>query len=458
MGLGYKNNGIFIAEKNSRIYKNNVNVFDGTSTEFTPFNLYKFNIIPSQHKVMYESNIPEEINPVYLNSGLFSIENEIETYANKYSAYNKCQQSRLFLEKIFNETEEEIEKQTEVIRIQKEQMKSNFDTEKQKLIDSMDTHISEKKLEFNETRATQVKNILDKNEEFFDKIKLKEIEEDIYKSIEKELSIDDTKEKLNESKQNTGNTLKDDFSTIKDDFINQIKNQSSFKNVLQSLGKNIEKTFENLAENVREDKENKRKLNEEKLKAEINSYQKALMKFKEMYDDVASNKQEYIFNESKTYWESKSESLKNDLIKIVVLSTVLAEKQKELLKEIIGNYEPITLKKSPMKDLENNKYKSFFSKRINISKLGTSFNKLMGISVNSLYEETMREHSQVFETWVQKLYEVIVFNIGGMNPTLKLYLDKINELTERKQQLENNCEILKEQTSLIIDLISWKEL
>ena len=68
MGLGYKNNGIFIAEKKSRIYKNNVNVFDGTSTEFTPFNLYKFNIIPSQHKVMFESNIPEEINPVYLNS------------------------------------------------------------------------------------------------------------------------------------------------------------------------------------------------------------------------------------------------------------------------------------------------------------------------------------------------------------------------------------------------------
>ena len=32
-----------------------------------------------------------------------------------------------------------------MIRIQKDQMKSNFDTEKQKLIDSMDTHISEKK-------------------------------------------------------------------------------------------------------------------------------------------------------------------------------------------------------------------------------------------------------------------------------------------------------------------------
>ena len=111
-----------------------------------------------------------------------------------------------------------------------------------------------------------------------------------------------------------------------------------------------------------------------------------------------------------------------------------------------------------MKDLENNKYKSFLSKRINIAKLGTSFNKLMRSSVNSLYEETMRKHGQEFETWVQKLYDVIVLNIGGMNPTLKLYLDKINELTERKQQLENNCEILKEQTSLIIDLISWKEL
>lgn len=457
MGLGYKNNGSFITEKNSRIYEYNVNLFDGTSTKFTPFNLYKYNIIPSQHKVMFESNI-QEINPVYLNSGLFSIENEIETYANKYSAYNKCQQSRLFLEKIFNETEKEIEKQKEEIRIQNDQMKSNFDTEKQKLIDCMNTHISEKKLEFNETRTTQVKNILDKNEEFFDKIELKEKEEDIYKSIEKELSIDDTKEKLNESKQNTSNTLKDDISTIKADFINQIKNQSSFKNVFQSLSKNIEKAFKNLSENVKEDKENKRNLNKEKLRAETDSYGEALSQFKEMYDKVALNKQENIFSESKTYWESKSESLKNDLIKIVVLSTALADEQKELLKEIIGKYEPIILEKSPMEDLKNNKYKSFLSKRINITKLGTSFNKLMRSSVNSLYEKTMREHSQVFETWVQNLYNVIVSNIDGMNPTLKLYLDKINELTERKQQLENNCEILKEQTSLIIDLISWKEL
>ena len=458
MGLGYKNNGIFIAEKNSRIYKNNVNVFDGTSTEFTPFNLYKFNIIPSQHKVKFESNIPEKINPVYLNSGLFSIENEIETYANKYSAYNKCQQSRLFLEKIFNETEEEIEKQTENIRIKKYQMKSSFDALKQKLIDEMDSCILEKKQEFNETRTKQVNNILDRDEEYFDKTELRKIEEDIYRNIAKELAIDYSEDRWNVSKQNTSNTLKDDFSTMKDDFINQIKNKSSFKNVLQSLGSNIEKTFGNLTENIKEDKENKKKFNEEKLKAEANSYENSLKHFKEMYDNVSSNRQENIYNESKEYWEAKSESLKGDLIKIVVMSDVLADNQKEQLKDIIGNYKPITLEKSPMKDLENNKYKSFFSKRINISKLGTSFNKFMRSSVNSLYEETMREHSQVFETWLDTLYEVIVLNIGDMSPALKGFLETINQLTERKQQLENNCEILKEQTSLIIDLISWKEL
>lgn len=458
MGLGYKNNGSFIAEKNSRVYKTSVNVFDGTSTEYTPFNLYKFNIIPSQHKVKFESNIPEKINPIYLNSGLFSIENEIETYANKYSAYNKCQQSRLFLEKIFNETEEEIEKQTENIRIKKYQMKSSFDALKQKLIDEMDSCILEKKQEFNETRTKQVNNILDRDEEYFDKTELRKIEEDIYRNIAKELAIDYSEDRWNVSKQNTSNTLKDDFSTMKDDFINQIKNKSSFKNVLQSLGSNIEKTFGNLTENIKEDKENKKKFNEEKLKAEANSYENSLKHFKEMYDNVSSNRQENIYNESKEYWEAKSESLKGDLIKIVVMSDVLADNQKEQLKDIIGNYKPITLEKSPMKDLENNKYKSFFSKRINISKLGTSFNKFMRSSVNSLYEETMREHSQVFETWLDTLYEVIVLNIGDMSPALKGFLETINQLTERKQQLENNCEILKEQTSLIIDLISWKEL
>ena len=100
MGLGYKNKGIFISEHDTRYFKKNSDDFDETEPEFT-LKLYKFNIIPDQHKAKFASEIPEGIDPIYLNSGLYSIENEIETYANKYSAYNKCQQSRLFLEKIF---------------------------------------------------------------------------------------------------------------------------------------------------------------------------------------------------------------------------------------------------------------------------------------------------------------------------------------------------------------------
>ena len=42
--------------------------------------MYKFNILPKQLKNKFEKELPESINRVYLNSGLYSIEKEIETY------------------------------------------------------------------------------------------------------------------------------------------------------------------------------------------------------------------------------------------------------------------------------------------------------------------------------------------------------------------------------------------
>lgn len=61
-------------------------------------------------------------------------------------------------------------------------------------------------------------------------------------------------------------------------------------------------------------------------------------------------------------------------------------------------------------------------------------------------------------TWSDNLLDVIRLNIGGMNPKLKDYLDRITELKERNKQLENNKSDLEDYTQAIKEMISWKEI
>ena len=70
--------------------------------------LYSFNILPGQIKKRADTLAAKQSDLVYANSGLFSIETEIENFAGKYSSYNKCNQSQLFLESIIQITESEI--------------------------------------------------------------------------------------------------------------------------------------------------------------------------------------------------------------------------------------------------------------------------------------------------------------------------------------------------------------
>lgn len=47
---------------------------------------------------------------ILVNSGLFSIEWEIQMFANKHAAYNKCVQSKLFLGNVIEITSDDITK------------------------------------------------------------------------------------------------------------------------------------------------------------------------------------------------------------------------------------------------------------------------------------------------------------------------------------------------------------
>ena len=67
-------------------------------------------------------------NLIYANSGLYCIEREIENFASKHSAYNKCQMVYMFLNDVIDETNKRITYRAESLKKTREARKKDRQT------------------------------------------------------------------------------------------------------------------------------------------------------------------------------------------------------------------------------------------------------------------------------------------------------------------------------------------
>ena len=113
MALGAKTSGDFIKENNSRIYRNNKGDFLLKKGEKYARLLFLYNIAPKQIEIASEEGALHyseygDKERVLANSGLWTIEQEIQRFADNYAPYNKCYQSLLFLLKVREIAENDI--------------------------------------------------------------------------------------------------------------------------------------------------------------------------------------------------------------------------------------------------------------------------------------------------------------------------------------------------------------
>jgi hypothetical protein len=101
-------------------------------------NLYKYNIMPEQIKKRFKTESENyKGNLLYSNSGLFAIEYAIKLFAEKYSAYNKCTQSKKFLENIIEITKKELDRKKEETKKKWKELESEMDDKKKELIEEI---------------------------------------------------------------------------------------------------------------------------------------------------------------------------------------------------------------------------------------------------------------------------------------------------------------------------------
>lgn len=90
MGLGSKIGGDFISDSCAEKFEDQERKYSDPKSRFYK-SLYRFNILPIPLGTRAVDEAKEYDDLMLANSGLYSVERGIETFADKYSAYNKCQ-------------------------------------------------------------------------------------------------------------------------------------------------------------------------------------------------------------------------------------------------------------------------------------------------------------------------------------------------------------------------------
>ncbi len=188
---------------------------------------------------------------------------------------------------------------------------------------------------------------------------------------------------------------------------------------------------------------------------------------KKQFSDAVQNANGLLNENSKVYWQQKVKELKEKLTSIIVENASLADEKKGELSSIIASYQDI-----PFEDLSEEVFlredfeKYLFSFRnvkigetfkLNLSKLGMTYNRKLQDYVDSTYTTISESHKASFSKWSSELLESISLHVQELNPTLRALVEEIRVDSEKISDLENRQARLAGFTSQIENLMAWKE-
>lgn len=451
MGLGSKNEGKFLNKYYERAFKNNVDDFcDEASTYYQ--SLYKYNILPGMLKSKLEQVGKENQNLLYANSGFLSVEEELEKFASKYVAYNKCQQSKIYLDEILKAIAEHILQQKELAVETRQLLERKLDEDKRDLIKT-----------------------------------LREKEKELHGQSEIEF-----KTKLQEESSRQKMILTKDFLGFR---VNQIQTnheeELNFGAVSEQRKKAIHQQTDNLTRKIKsiwdnknlagveglfsqwqEDDRNKhqKELEYKKVSDAVKerTSQQLLQEVKAGYQEHLDRVCEHIFMYSKNFWEENTQIFKKAYSRIINGSDVLSSDRREDIEKVIVEYQELRLeaqleeifaRKNLLEGLMIGDFQLFGDPlRLDLTKLVNKYNKSMEQETDRAIQEIRTSHQAGFETWMRELFQLIEQNIIDFSPDLQNTNAQLKEQMEIILDLESRQEKLDGYIQQIKEKMNWKEV
>lgn len=450
MGIGSKCNGELKDKYYRKIYRQQIDAYENPNDEYYT-SLYKFNIMPKQLKAKVLEYSAKCNNLVYANSGLYCVEKEMETFASRYAAYNKCRMVYMFLNDVINETNIRINDSKNTLMSRREIRKKELETEKTKLINNISSNAENMTNDFEKLSNSYIKDFATNKISFSHTVE----EIDVITS--------------NIRNENAGNTdikyrkemLDESNSTMWENLANNGK--SIFKGSVISSAKNMVNELVSDYKDMRENKERYESIDRDIDIATSNivvdmvaqEYRKNTLLAK----DIENNK-------IKEYWMANAATFRNKLIEIITGTDALTRTQREEIQAIIINYEPLEFDDDANNIFIKTKYLrgNFFGlkinddEKLNTKKLTKEYNNKIQENINEMAKLINNSCISSFNSWRKRLESVIEQNITEYNPNLRGMSELIREETEKIAELEQNQRTIQDSLDTIRTLMSWKTI
>lgn len=451
IGLGAKTNGEFMDDAYDDIYDaQEIRYRDPTNRHYRM--LYLYNIMPDQIKRRAEILAGEQNNLVYSNSGLFTIETEIETFAGKYAAYNKCFQSQLFLNKVIQITEAEIEYKKDSCEGVRKRIKDELESNKKKLTDRLEVTAEEQRSSYDLGYPQYMEKFLASGEGTFSIHDLKEKEKEFTEVLQAEMDYDRCEKDAKKSLGLIAGNFKINLEGVTKKF-----NISSVKAIAEGIQSDLGTTVDTYKA-----KSNARHQVDKAVSSKLLQY------VKERYESRLLEIRDLLDRKSQDYWTRNTEELKKVLARIVSGSDVLTRNRRKELEQIIITYQKIAFDDSPAERIFNKdnfemKIRIFNqvlwqSDHLNIDKLVKTYNTSMTDNVKQCYQSISESHKESAHNWIQNLLDEIYNNIVEYSPELFQQAKLIEFMTKEINALTETRARLKEYSDELCFMMEWKTI
>jgi len=444
MGLGSKNDEDFIDEHNAEIFEDQRTKYKDPTSRFYK-TLYRYNILPAQIKRKYDFLSEHHHNLIYANSGLYSVEQAIETFAAIYSHYNKCQQSQLFLEKVIQITSDEIECSKRKKEEYKERVYANLEKEKAGLLAKIDSESSAHESQFIEEYPGFMAEIISAAKDICFPDELKEREAELLQTKTEQKDVEGKRSDVNKS-----------FQALGDHFLENVSNVFKEKSLsaVRKIGTDFSDGVKDIADGISELSETRHNVDKE-------SSDELMLLVKERFLKNWNAARSDIEEKSRKYWASKTEAFKQTLLKIVTNSSALTHEQRDKLAGIIIQYQELVFEISPEEIFDKNEFLHRVfgnTNRLSIGKLARKYTVAMDTEVNKVFADFTTSHVGSFTAWMNSLLAIVRDNIVELNPELHNQSEIIAEETARIADLEARMQSLRDYRAQIRQMMAWKEM
>ncbi|WP_019680658.1 dynamin family protein [Ruminococcus flavefaciens] len=449
IGLGSKTGGQFA----DYVYED---IFDAQEERYADPNnkhyrtLYLFNVQPMQLKLKADTLAAEQSDLLYANSGLFTVETEIEEFAGKYSAYNKCFQSQMFLTRVIEITRNEIEEkkhECEEIRLN---IKEKLEADKKALIEKLDSTTSTEREHYVGDYQGFMQEFLNYADKTFSVQDLKSQEETFTQVHEESLNFSGRSDDVKNAKTSMASNFKQNvFNAFKE------RKTSAFKEIVGDLKADYVATRNTYQAKKDARHQADKQTSDSLLKYVTEEYEKKLADIYSLLD-----------SKSKEYWTDRTEQLRETLATIVAGSEVLTDARRKELERIIITYRQITFTEESAETIFD---RVNFERRIsiaghvlwesdhlNIDKLTKTYNTSIMQGAKARYDSIEVSHRESAFSWIQDLLNEIYENIVEYSPELSKQAKQIKVMTDQIEELENNQAELHQYTEQLRQMMEWK--